>query len=345
MSYRKKLVFANFTCKFGDKFNLLDLFDNVVHPSFQSKNFSRPFKGTVYFFLDTKLLTLKNNVNGEDELVLAGRLVKNTKLKREQVYRSDEGIINDKRELESAPTSFFLLILSSHRLLYMKEVAGAPPLATFQSTCQNFLKRSHKSFIDREYDKNNAERSTNSTIKRITKKKLVLDYPYPILRITTLTDPTSLRSYVDQFEKIEELTIKILPTNDEDIDNDDFWNALGDCRERMGGKSYAETKFRNKADGLNQEEVYEQSSLASEHANSELKLKGKDSSGGNMRGNNDDFQLSVDISEDTKQKNIGLTAQVLFSKFLEQIRIENIVVPKSAQSVIQKLIAICNLLL
>lgn len=171
---------------------------------------------------------------------------------------------------------------------------------------------------------------------------MVQEYPYPILRVTTLTDPTTLRSYVDHFEKIEELTIKLLPTNDEDINNDDFWNTLGDSRERMGSK-YVETKFRNKADGLNQEEVYGQSSLASALANSELKLKGKDYAGGNVRGNNDDFQLSVEISENTKQKNIGLTAQVLFSKFLEQVRMKNIVVPESAQDVIQKLIVISNL--
>ncbi len=37
MSYMKKLEFANFTCKFGDRFKLLDLFEEIVYPSFKRK--------------------------------------------------------------------------------------------------------------------------------------------------------------------------------------------------------------------------------------------------------------------------------------------------------------------
>ena len=79
MSYVKKLEFANFTCKFGDRLKLLDLFSEVVFPAFKEGSFTRSLRGTDYFFLDTKLLTVRNHTKNTEDIVLAGRLVKNTK--------------------------------------------------------------------------------------------------------------------------------------------------------------------------------------------------------------------------------------------------------------------------
>ena len=121
-----------------------------------------------------------------------------TKLRREQIFRQGEGIIEDVDELESAPTSFFVLTLNNHRLLYMREVAGAPNVKTFQATCQRFLRDRHRYFINKKYEDNESERENNPDVEKLTKMKIVQDFPYPELRITTLTDPTSLRTFVDQ---------------------------------------------------------------------------------------------------------------------------------------------------
>lgn len=341
MSYSKKLEFANFTCKFGESLKLLDLFQEIVFPALKEGNFSRTLRGTDYFFINTHLLTVRNYTNNAEDLVLAGRLVKNTKLKREQIFRQGQGIIEDIDELESAPTAIFVLTLNNHRLLYMKEVAGAPDMKTFQSTCQKFLRDRHRVFIDDLYETSKFEREHNSDIEILTKKKLIEKYPFPELRITTLTDSTSLRNFVNQFKKIEEFTIKLLPTNNEDIDNDGFWAQLGDSKDRMGSK-YATTKFGNKKDGLDQEEVYEQSNLATELANSSIKMKGTDHSGGALKGNNEDFQLTVNIDEISRQ--VGPATAQLYAEFLNQIQAGNITVPKETHNIIQKINALKQIL-
>jgi len=170
MSYLKKLEFANFTCKFGEHLKLLDLYKEVVHPSFIEGNFLRSLRGTDYFFIDTQLVKVRNYKSGAEDLVLAGRLVKNTKLKREQIFRQGQGIIEDKDELESAPTSFFVLTLNNHRLLYMREVAGAPDVKTFQATCQKFLRDRHRVFIDKKYEDNELDRKVNQDVEKIKKR-------------------------------------------------------------------------------------------------------------------------------------------------------------------------------
>ena len=334
MSYLKKLEFSNFTCKFGEHLKLLDLFREVVYPSFKESSLIRSLRGTDYFFIDTQLLQVRNYTNNAEDLVLAGRLVKNTKLKREQIFRQGKGIIEDIDELESAPTSLFVLTLNNHRLLYMKEVAGAPDVKTFQATCQKFLRERHRFFIADKLKYNELKHKESPNVKKITKKKLVQKFPYPELRITTLTDPTSLRNFVNQFNKIEELTIKLLPTNNEDIDNDDFWSQLGDSKDRMGSK-YVTTKFGNKKDGLEQDEVYEQSNSATELTNSAINMKGIDHSGGALKGNNENFQLAVEIDEISKNMT-SATAQ-LYAEFLNQIKAGNISVPEDTFNTHQKI--------
>ncbi|MDV6342737.1 hypothetical protein R2103_13255 [Nitrosomonas sp. Is24] len=131
MSYVKKLEFGNYTLNFGNKKVLLDLFYEVVMPSFYEMKYIRALQNKgEYFFLDTKIVKLeddkKNPVIG-----IVGRIVKNTKLKREQIFRRTEGIVEDKKELETAPSSTFLLILNNHRLILCKEVPGAPLIPPF----------------------------------------------------------------------------------------------------------------------------------------------------------------------------------------------------------------------
>lgn len=43
MTYKRKLEFANYTLNFGEELVLLDLFSEVVDPSFQSKKFTKSY--------------------------------------------------------------------------------------------------------------------------------------------------------------------------------------------------------------------------------------------------------------------------------------------------------------
>lgn len=296
MSFVKRLEFGNFTLKFGEKKVLLDMFDEIVMPSFIEMKYVRKFSdSSEYFFLDTELIVLDDNAE-EPILGITGRLVNNTKLKRDQVFTAGN-LVDDKDEIESAPSSVFLLILNSHRLILTREVAGAPTIQNFQSISQYCLNQAYKDFINKKYDEADEARIKNPDIKRVTKKQLREDTPSPHLRITPLPDKESIENFIGRFKTINKLSIKLLPTNREEIDNDDFWATLDQGREDMGEDSTAKVEFTSNKTGLDNEQVLDKTTSATALGNSSVDLKGTDENGDSLKGNNDNFSLSIELDE------------------------------------------------
>lgn len=333
MSYLKKVEFANFTCNFGDTLNMIDLFDEVVFPSFSEKKYHRSVRGSDYFFIDTQLVKQKD-LEGKTYIGIAGKIVKNTKLKRDQIYSPQNGIIEDHEELESAPTSMFVLILNNHRLVFVKEVPGAPGLQAFGATCSKFFREQHTKFIDESFKSNNDNSALKKEPKHITKKDLIKKYPHPSLRVTPLTDSKGLHEFIGKFQKINKLVITLLPTNNEDINNDGFWNDLDDTRDKMGSKK-ARIDFANNKDGLETQEVLKQSGFATKLANSEIRINGFDKHGGTLKGNNKDFSLTVETED--LQKNVKNAGPSLISTFLDLVHSKSIAVPSPSRTVTQKI--------
>ena len=335
MAFTKKLEFGNYTLKFGEDKVLLDLFHEVFMPSYQEMNYIRNLKGKgEYFFLDTKLIKLEDNPK-TPVLGIAGRIVKNTKLKRDQIFRAEDGgLIEDKRELETAPSSTFLLILNTHRLIFCKEVSGAPTIQNFQSTSQYCLKKRHKEFIQEKYTSAQNKESDISEGERVTKKSLLKTFPNPLLRITPLSDQESLKDFVSKLDHIDKVSIKLLPTNREEIDNDDFWSDLGRRREKLNSKA-ARVEFSNPAEGLEGDEVYEQAKSASGLGNSEVKLKGYDEHGDTITGSNDDFSLTVEL--EALSRDPERAAAVKYSYFKNLVTEGVIKLPSLADDVMTKI--------
>ncbi|WP_310736327.1 hypothetical protein [Pseudoalteromonas sp. SG44-5] len=337
MAFTKKLEFGNYTLKFGEDKVLLDLFDEVVMPSFHEMKYIRNLKDKgQYFFLDTKLIKLDDNPEAP-VLGISGKIVKNTRLKRDQIFREDGGLIEDKSELETAPSSTFLLVLNTHRLILCKEVPGAPTISNFQSTSQYCLKQQHKKFIEDEFEKAKKRKEENPEVERVTKKSLVNRYPYPILRITPLSDKESLKDFVTRLKHIDKVSIKLLPTNREEIDNDDFWSDFGRRREEMNSKA-AKVEFSNPKEGLEGDKVYEQASAASGLGNSEVKLKGYDEQGDTINGSNDDFSLTVELED--LPRDAERAATVKYGQFKHLVAENVIKLPVLADEVIAKVVSI-----
>lgn len=339
MDFVKKLEFGNYTLNFGEDKVLLDLFDQVVMPSFFEMKYIRRLreKGE-YFFIDTQLIVLDDNPE-QPILGISGRIVKNTKLKRDQIFRANGGLIEDKSELETAPSSTFLLILNTHRLILCKEVPGAPSIQNFQSTSQYCLKEQHKKFIEQEFETAKLQREEEPSLSRVTKKALVKQYPYPMLRITPLSDKESLKDFVNRLKHIDKVTIKLLPTNREEIDNDDFWSDFGRRREEMNS-SFAKVEFANTKEGLDGAKVFEQANSASGLGNSEVKFLGYDAQGDTIRGTNEDFSLTIELDEISK--NAETAAHQKYAMFQDLVNASVIKLPKIAGDVIAKIINIFN---
>jgi hypothetical protein len=324
MSTVKRIEFGNYTLKCGEYKVLLDMFDDLVMPSFHEMRYIRKLKDKgEYFFLDTKIIVLKDDKTNP-ELGITGRIVKNTKLKREQIFSKEGGLVEKAGELETAPSSTFLLVLSNHRLILCQETTGAPNIQNFQSTSQYCLSARYKEFIQEEYDKDKGEKEKNDKFSARTKKALTEQTPRPFLRITPLPDKQDLNSFVGRFKHIDELTIKLLPTNNEDIDNDDFWASLDTVGNEMNSKRTA-LKFSNTKEGLNPVQALKQTSSATSLGNSEVKFKGYDEQGDTIKGSNDDFSLTIELED--IPKDIERAAQVKYGQFMHLVQSQVIKLP------------------
>jgi hypothetical protein len=337
VKFTKKLEFGNYTLNFGSEKVLLDLFEDIVMPSFEEKRYKRIIQGkSDYFFIDTKLVVLDENAK-EPVLGISGKIIKNSKLKRDQVYRDDEGIVEDIDELETAPSSVFLLILNTHRLVFCKEVQGAPTIQNFKTTSENFLKKRYKEFIREKFDDNKIKKTILPGQKRITLKSLVEETPPPVLRITTLSDEKSLKTFINMLKTIDRVSIKLLQTNNEELDNDDFWTDAEKIKEEMNSDA-VKVEFSNFKDGLDKERVFQQTNLASSLANSEIKMRGYDNQGDTIKGSHDDFSLTLELEE--LPKNAETASKIQYNQFMHLVNNGIVKIPKLAESTIKKIIRI-----
>lgn len=328
--FKRKLEFGNFTLLFGEKKVMLDHLLDIVMPSFHEMRYIRKIKNSDYFFIDTELIIIDDSNKEEPILGISGRIVHNTLLKREQIFTHGE-LVDNRKVLESAPSSSFLLILNNHRLIFSKEVSGGPSIGNFKSTCQNFLNKQYNEYINEQYKINK--------INKITKKQLEIETPQPILRITPLSSSEALEDFISRFEHINDISIKLLETNNEEIDNDDFWSSLDKSREEMNSKT-VKVQYNSSEYGLKSDKVYEEINAASALGNSEIIINGKDFHGDKIRGNNNDFKLTVDIKSPTRE--ISDLVKVKYHEFLELVSNSIIVAPIVESKSIAKIKAVYN---
>lgn len=336
MEFVKKLEFGNYTLKFGDEV-LLDYYDEIVFPSFLERNHIRTIGDkSEFFFMDTECVILDED-SVPPVLGITGRLVKNTILTREQVFDGSD-IIEDHDELETAPSSFFLLILNTHRLILCKEVSGAPTIQNFQFTSQYCLKKQYEEYINELYETELKEHRVNPDHQRITKKALRSNTKPPKLRISSLTDEQSLEDFIITFKKIKKVTIKLLPTNQEEIDNDSFWEAVDNTSDEMGSNNTS-VHFANSDLGLKHESVLEQLTSATKLANSGIKLDGYDDDGDILKGDNENFSLSSEMSDLSKETEQA--AEESYQRFEELVEEGKITLPREisrrAMSIINRI--------
>ena len=329
MAFTKRIEFANYTLKFGDDKIMLDLLEEIVWPSFQEREYIRKLKNrSSYFFLDTQLVNLRATT-GEKSVAIAGRIVKNTKIARDQYYRSG-GLVPDKRELASAPSAIFVLLLENHRLLYCREMSNAPGIQNFASTTQNFLSQRHSEFIQEKLTEVQAERGE---IPRGVRTDLFRRFPRPKVRVTPLSGQQELKEFVQRFASIEQLNIKLLPTNHEEINNDDFWKEMERRRKEMKSENTA-IRFSNADEGLSAANVVAQTAAATELANSEVTMRGHDAQGDKITGNNDDFSLTVPLED--LPTDVAAAAASMFGHFINIAGRGLITLPAIAAGVAEK---------
>ena len=325
-----KIEFANFVCTFGDSGSngLLSRFTEVVWPAFKSRAFVRKLKQGTIFFIDSEIVKVTDE-DGQSWTILCGRIVKDTMLVREQVFRDQ--LIQDHKELRNSPSSLFFIFLENHRLMYVREVVGAPSLLTFGSTCTRIFNDRHKQFLRELKKQSRHEHAINPKRRILSLAELEEEHPFPLVRVTPLTDKGDLQQFIEKFERVERLSIKLLPTNHEEINNDQFWKKLDGIGHEVG--SNPQVIFHDKKKkGLSPDVVVEQAASASEFGNAAISIRGTDLAGGVLKGNNTDFTHAVPAPEISRK--IAVAAKTVANAFKQSLKSGLIKVPSATTQVV-----------
>lgn len=297
----RSVSFSNFICRFGEKLVLLDLFDEVVLPAFTNSSFKRSYAETEYFFYDVRLI----NIDGS-EPAIAGRFVKNTIYLREQVFEA--GVLKPSpQKIESAPSSLFVLTLSDHKLLFYPEVANAPGIQSFRTTAEKFLRAAHEHFIRATHKHELAILEEGG--KKPTFKALIEKYPRPTLDVVPLNSADSFRDFVDGFGILKELEIRIIKSNNE-LNNNKWFDGFRRQADHINAASSV-IDYRN-PEGLIKDVVYSHAEKALD-GNAVVVISGTDKEGRKVSGSNDDFKVTVPITN--VPKSVAAAAQIIFELF------------------------------
>jgi hypothetical protein len=303
--HRNTLEFANFICKFGEDINLLDLAEEIVLPAFQDTSFKREYTDTTYFFHDVRVLELQGNDG--PVLAVTGRFIKDTIIERNQIFDPAlDRLIEDTDSMPSAPSAIFVLILNTHKLIYLRENQGSALLSTFETTCQRFIRDKHESFI-RFLQK---EMTEDSSEERVTLKSLREKYPRPTVEVIPLATQDSLSRFIQRFETLRNVQIKLVRPNDE-VDNDGFFVAARKQGNEIKAKQTTIT-YQN-PEGLDKKEALLQLNAVTEQGNSRIDLSGTEEGGLTLKGNNDRFKAKLPF--DSSFQAIPEAAQKMLTAF------------------------------
>jgi hypothetical protein len=315
-----QIEIGNLVVKFGEHLNLLDMLSEVVAPAIFDPSLRRTYSETTYLFYRPEF------IDTEDELLIAGKLVKDTVLERQQLL-VDGQLQEATGSLPSSPSSLFVLLLGCHRLLFVRQHRGSPTLDNFRSTLSHFLKRRHRTFL-----KAKAQEADPETGDKPTLKALVELYPYPSVDLTPLGSNDSIHSFLGKFQRIETVTTRILETNSE-IDNEEMFKSLRASQKRIKSRRTS-LHYENKKQGLDAAETEEQLTVLAKQGNHSLRVTGVDSSGERLEGNNDNFKVKIPIA--SLPDDLPSASKELVRHFGELKKNKIVTVPDTSPEAIEK---------
>jgi hypothetical protein len=287
-------TFANFICRFGDDKVLLDYAYEIVIPAFTRDTFIRSYGTTHYHLYEVELITLDEKTR-PPVIALTGRFIKDTELRRYQIFDDKRGLVRDERSMRSAPSAFFVLILNNHRMAYFPETPHAPDLRAFEATVRHFLIKRHQQFIDELYEQAQHEVEVGERERKATKKALREEHPRPTLEVIPLTGEDSIEQFVRRYDMLKQIDFRLVRPND-DIDAGELFGDIRKLSENLNANRTKVTAA-NSDEGLDLDNAIETITEATATGNQDVTLNGVDHEGNKLSGNNHNFQVSAPIED------------------------------------------------
>lgn len=346
MSSGHSVHFANFICHVGDA-ELADALSEIVIPAFDIHKV-RAFRDIRYLLHEVVVTNLTIS-NGNEVPAIIGRLVKDMVVRSEQQLDAKTGqLLKANQQMHTSPSSLFVLLLDSHKLIYCNETANAPGLDAFKSTITSFLSQARKDMIRKLHDEvqdagdgisalnarflhkcSPEEMSKSETIEALKKPTLKLLrelIPEPNLEVVPLSNDETLREFIKRFKILDYATVRLLRRNSE-IDNDEFFEQVRNKGDNAGADVSTVT-YKNK-NGLTKEHVVSQLESALT-GNAEVQLSGKDEGDVRIRGTNEEFKAIAKLSDIPSSMNIA--ARSLLGVFNDYVHRGLVKISKPQQS-------------
>ena len=305
----KKMEVANFTCRssIGDV-ELLDVFGEYVYEAMKNQEVPGSGRSEIrsYKFIDLKF----QKINGE--IILYGRLVKNLNLAREQILKG-EILIESYETMESAPSSFFVLILSNHKLLWVREKSRAPLLKDFKYVMEKMLERQREELV-KEYILKNQQILLLNNDKESLNRKAYSEYPELDISVTQIGNKIEIKEKLAKFENIYKIKLVALKRNNEmGTDLCALSRLMSQTQEGTGAKNVTTNINGDSKHPLNKEYAT-QLIEASADGNYEFKIKGCDSEKNIIEESNETVSLKTDINYVEKEDK--LNSATMLGKFM-----------------------------
>lgn len=333
MSNGHPVHFANFICHVGAA-ELADVLSEIVIPAFETKK-TRAFRD-IRYLLHQVVVTNLTMGQGREVPAIIGRLIKDMVVRSEQQFDSTSGqLLKASQQMHTSPSSMFVLLLDSHKLIYCHETANAPGLDAFKSTISSFLSRAREDSIRNLHDDarvigdsggaldtallykcSPAAMSQSDTIESLKKPTLKLIrelVPVPNLEVVPLSNDESLREFIKRFKVLDHATVRLLRRNSE-IDNDEFFEQVRNKGDDAGADVSTIT-YKNK-NGLTKDHVVSQLESALT-GNAEVQLSGKDEADIRIRGTNEEFKAVAKLTD--VPSSITIAAHALVGVFNEYV--------------------------
>lgn len=211
----KQMYVANINVVFGkDCEPLITRIEDIVIPALTSGICREATQKTKFVFKDVKLCEIEEN-----EYVVQGIIIKDTILDVMSEFTASGELEKTNKHIPSAPYSAFLVYLRNHRMVLVKNQNGSPDMRSFTSTFREVI----KTYIRN----NNAQNKDN--------KEALL--PFPSINVAGIKTSKSIKETLKDVSKINELTLKLYPLNDEWDFDPVFGGLSNEIRKMIGSKN------------------------------------------------------------------------------------------------------------
>lgn len=312
---------ANLTCRsvVGDR-ELLDIFEDYFLPALKSIIVpgSRKSETHSYRFIDLKVEKIDNN------LILHGRLVKSLNIEREQILEKGK-LVDSIETLRSDPSSYFVLFLKNHKLLWLRELKRAPKLNDFKYVLKKVFKTYREEIIGLQCEKEaksffNDSEPSNDEINEFKKieRKIYSLFPQLEVEITPLGNNVNISEEFKNFSLITNIKLRALKRNQE-LGNEynDLLRLMSETQERSLAKDVITEIRGTKKNSLSIEETQKIAINASD-GNYEYCIKGYDTENNLVTKKESDFSLQLTVEYD-KNNSVLTNVRRMINKYFEAV--------------------------